>query len=113
MNSQTRHFRRLAQQAMAPVIIFTIVGYFIYHSVQGDRGILALLQLQTQLVRTENHLAQVLKQRQELEEKVALLRPANIDRDLLDQQVRLVLGYAHPDDIVILTLDKSSALGKE
>ena len=55
----------------------------------------------------------MLKNRQELEEKVGFLRPESIDRDLLDQQVRLTLGYAHPDDIVILTLDKSAPVGNE
>lgn len=113
MYSQTRHLRRLFQKVAAPLAIFSLVGYFIYHSVQGDRGVLALLQLQTRLTQVQSQLATVLKERQELEEKVCSLRPASIDRDLLDQQVRLTLGYAHPDEIVILTLDKSASVGNE
>ena len=36
-----------------------------------------------------------------LEEKVKRLRPESIDRDLLEKQVRHLLGYGHPDEVII------------
>lgn len=108
MNFDKRNFQRLSQKAIAPFLTFAVIGYFIYHSIQGDRGILAWVQLQNRLLQAQNELSQVIKVRQNLEERVRSLRPESINRDLLDQQVRLQLGYTHPDEVVILRLDTPS-----
>lgn len=104
MNFNTRNLHRLSQKAIAPFLALSVVGYFIYHSIQGDRGILAWVQLQERLTRSVAELDLVMKERQELEEKVKDLRPESINRDLLDQQVRLKLGYTRPDEVVILKI---------
>lgn len=105
MNFNTRNLYRLSQKAIAPFLALSVVGYFIYHSIQGDRGILAWVQLQERLIHSVGKLNTIMKERQELEEKVQALRPESINRDLLDQQVRLKLGYTRPDEIVILKLN--------
>ena len=105
MNLNTRNLNRLSQKAIAPFLALSVVGYFIYHSIQGDRGILAWVQLQERLTQSVLKLNTTIKERQELEEKVQALRPESINRDLLDQQVRLKLGYTRPDEVVILKLN--------
>jgi len=110
MNFNTRNLQRLSQKALAPFMVLSVMGYFIYHSIQGDRGILAWVQLQERLLHIQSDFEKITQERQELEEKVRDLRPESINRDLLDQQVRLQLGYTRPDEIVILRLDKE---GKE
>jgi cell division protein FtsB len=112
MNFKSRNFQKLSQKAIAPFFALSIIGYFIYHSIQGDRGILAWVQLQERLVLAVNQLNETVKERHALEEIVQDLRPESINRDLLDQQVRLQLGYAHPDEIVILRLDEQSNAAK-
>jgi cell division protein FtsB len=102
MTFDTRNFQRLSHKAIAPFLVFSVVGYFIYHSIQGDRGILAWMQLRGRLLHAQSQLSYIIKNRQDLEERVRLLGPENINRDLLDQQVRLYLGYTHPDEVVIL-----------
>ncbi len=37
-----------------------------------------------------------------LENKINLLRDNNLDLDLLQEQAMSILGYANPDDMVIL-----------
>ena len=106
MNFKSRNFQRLSQKAIAPFLALSIIGYFIYHSIQGDRGILAWVQLQERLGQAIYQLNDTIKERRALEEIVQDLRPESINRDLLDQQVRLQLGYTHPDEIVILRLDQ-------
>jgi cell division protein FtsB len=108
MNFDRRNFHRLSQKALAPFLTFAVIGYFIYHSIQGDRGILAWVQLQNRLLQAQSDLNHIIKVRQDLEERVRSLRPESINRDLLDQQVRLQLGYTHPDEVVILRLDNPS-----
>jgi cell division protein FtsB len=107
MNVNMRNLQRLSQKALAPFMVFCVMGYFIYHSIQGDRGILAWMQLQDRLLHVQSTLKEITQAREELEEKVQDLRPESINRDLLDQQVRLQLGYTRPDEIIILRLDKS------
>jgi cell division protein FtsB len=41
---------------------------------------------------------------------VQLLNPKSVDRDMLDEWSRRVLGYGHPDEIVI-PLDPRHAAG--
>ncbi len=108
MNFNTRNLTRLSQKAIAPFLTFAVVGYFIYHSTQGERGILAWIHLQDRLHQAQQQLDQTVNYRKILEEKVKGLRPESLNRDLLDQQVRLLLGYTHPDEIVILKLGDPS-----
>lgn len=106
MNFKSRNFQRLSQKAIAPFLALSIIGYFIYHSIQGDRGILAWVQLQERLGQAIYQLNKTVKERRALEEIVQDLRPESINRDLLDQQVRLQLGYTHPDEVVILRIEQ-------
>ena len=77
--------------------------YFGYHTVQGERGIIAYLRLNANLERTEIALRESDEVQQVLARRVGLLRPEHLDRDMLDEQARQILGLAHPDDIVIYT----------
>ncbi|MBS0271488.1 MAG: septum formation initiator family protein [Proteobacteria bacterium] len=110
MNFKSRHLQRLSQKAIAPFIVLSVLGYFVYHSVQGDRGILAWMQLQERFLKIQSELIELTQVREELEEKVQGLQPESIKRDLLDQQVRLQLGYIRPDEVVILKVDKEEEL---
>lgn len=38
-----------------------------------------------------------------LEKKVKMMRPGSIDKDLLEEQARLVLGYKSSDEITIVS----------
>jgi len=94
--------RLRARQIVGPVLAISLVAYFAYHLVQGDRGIFALWQLQAQV-----HAAQIAKAALDadtapLSRRVQLLRGDRLDRDLLDEEVRTVLNYAAPNEIVIL-----------
>jgi len=95
--------RRSLRRAITPCLGICALLYFGYHTVQGDRGIIAFLRLSANLERTELALRESGEARQVLARRVGLLRPENLDRDMLDEQARQILGLAHPDDIVIYT----------
>ena len=90
-----------ARHAIAPVLGAVLVGYFGYHMVQGDYGIIAYLHLKAKVGQAHAIESRVERDRVRLEGRVVLLRPDNLDRDLLDERARAMLNYAHPDDIVI------------
>ena len=81
------------------------VLYFGYHAVQGERGLVALLTLERQLDRAEATLRSIETGKSVLERNVALLRTSSLDRDMLEERVRIVLNYARPDEIVIMRTD--------
>ena len=97
-----REFGRVMRMGVAPALGVAVIGYFAYHLVHGDRGLVAWRDLSERIRETEAVARQVTAERQELERRVALLRPDSLDRDMLDERVREVLNLAHPDDLVIL-----------
>jgi cell division protein FtsB len=92
--------RRLAQVAW-PMLGACVAGYFVYHAVQGDRGIVAWMQLNQQIRVAQAELAKTDTERQEMEQRVALLSNSSLDLDMLEERARVMLNFAHPDDLVI------------
>ena len=78
-----------------------LAGYFVYHAVQGDRGIVAWMQLNQQIRVAETELGKTDTERQEMEQRVALLSNSSLDLDMLEERARVMLNFAHPDDLVI------------
>lgn len=93
--------RRRLRSAVVPALCAGLVAYFTIHAVQGQHGLLAWVQVAQQIERVRTDLAVAQAARAALEQKVALLRPDTLDRDMLDEQVRRVLGYVRPDEFVI------------
>ena len=93
--------RRRAKAGAAPILFSLVSAYFGYHLVEGDRGLFAYLRLTHEVDKAEAALKVADAQRQKLEQRVALLRSDALDLDMLDERSRLVLGLAHPDEVVI------------
>ena len=86
-----------------PAIGLLAIVYFAYHAVHGDRGFLAWRHLEDKVATRQAILETVRADREALEARVDRLRPESLDPDLLDETVRRVLGYGHPNDVVIPT----------
>ncbi len=78
-----------------------VAGYFIYHAVQGDRGILAWLRVNQQLEAAQVELVKSGTDRSALEQRVALLNNSSLDLDMLEERARVMLNFSDPDDVVI------------
>lgn len=93
--------RRRSRLIIAPVLGISLVGYFAYHLVQGDRGLVAWLRLTQEVRQAKATLAAVEAERQALDRRVSLLRPNHLDRDMLDERARATLNRIGPGEIVI------------
>lgn len=93
--------KRRAKDVIGPVLGFCVVGYFAYHSVEGDRGLVAYLRLTEQIQLAKAQLQELNVERKALETRVGLLRPNQLDPDMLDERARLLLNLARPDEIII------------
>lgn len=93
--------RKRARQITLPVLGACVAGYFVYHAVQGDRGIIAWMVLNQQIREAQAVEAELAAERATLERRAALLRPDSLDPDLLEERARLMLNFAHADELVI------------
>lgn len=90
-----------ASQVFVPLMGAAMLTYFGYHAVQGDRGLIAWWNLRYEIEKTNYELAEVTAQKQALEHRVSLLRPGSLDRDMVEERVRLMLGSVSPADTII------------
>jgi len=98
--------RYALREACLPAVFACVFAYLGYHLVQGELGLLAWAQLEQRLDTLEREAVDLRTERQNLEHQVTLLRPNGLDPDMLDEQARAVLGYLHPQDVLILTEDR-------
>ena len=105
-----RELKVRAKQILGPVIGVSMVMYFAYHAVQGDRGILALGQLRGEVNTLQAQVLDVREARFELDKKVQMLRAESLDPDLLDEQARLQLGYGRTDELVVIFHQNDTSL---
>jgi cell division protein FtsB len=98
-----RQFKHQARGLLWPGICLLATFYFGYHALQGDRGLIAYAQTATEIKRMQAELETLRSERSRMEHRVALLHPEHIDPDMLDEQVRRVLGLAHPDELIVFS----------
>jgi cell division protein FtsB len=94
--------RRRARFLVGPFLGFALASYFVYHTVEGDRGLRAWRDINQQLRVASDQFATVEAERDALEHKVAGLNPNHVDPDLLDQQIRMQLDLVSPSDIILM-----------
>ncbi len=93
--------RRRARQITIPVIGACVLGYFAYHTVQGDRGLLSYWRMTQEVHRAEATLEGIRNHRQVMDRRVSLLRAKGLDLDMLDQQARVLFNLLDRNDLMI------------
>jgi cell division protein FtsB len=98
--------RKRARRVLIPLVLYSIsaavVGYFVYHAHNGARGVEAKKQFEAQADELSKELEDLKRVRSEWERRIALLRSDQIDRDLLEERARIMLGRVHRNDLVII-----------
>ena len=84
------------------IFCLLIIGYFTYHLLQGERGVISMLRLERQITHSDQQLQSLRQEREALEKHVQLLHPNHVDPDMLDEQARRSLGYAGRNEVMVL-----------
>jgi cell division protein FtsB len=79
------------------------VGFFVWQAESGNRGLEAKKVLKIRAYGLTRELAAVRAERATWEHRVTLLKSDQIDRDLLEERARIVLGRVHANDVVVIT----------
>jgi cell division protein FtsB len=99
--------RRRARAVLLPLLLYSvsaaIVGYFVDHAHHGGHGLEAKQQLKARARELSREVEALKTERVEWERRIALLRSDQIDRDLLEERARALLGRVHRNDLVIIT----------
>lgn len=85
-----------------PVLGLMVLGYFAYHALVSDRGLVAYFRFQRELITAQEELDAVREHKATLEKRVNALSSKAVDADLLDEYARHTLGYADPKEVMIL-----------
>lgn len=94
--------KKSISQFLMTFLSFLLFTYFAYHLVHGDRGYFAWKGLEKKLEAAQVKYDQKMADRLALENRVRLLRPDNLDLDMLDERARVVLGFVKPQEKVIV-----------
>ncbi len=94
--------RLRVRHMIGPLIGICSIVYFGFHVVHGERGLLTYWRLKQVIAETQPLLVEAQLQRQLLDNRVSLLRPDNLDPDMLEERARVMLNFGYANDIVIL-----------
>ena len=84
-------------------VLAVLIGYFAFHALTGDKGLLTTREREATLAEDEAQLKTLRAERADLEQRVQLLSETNLSRDLLEERAHVLLGFADPRDYVIRT----------
>jgi cell division protein FtsB len=82
------------------ILLCLSLVYFIFHILQGERGLFALLKKQKELKEAESSIHILLEEKKTMERRVQLLG-REVDLDMLEERVRTQLNYVYPNEKVI------------
>ncbi len=98
--------RVLVRSLALPLALYSVAGaaaaYFIWHGVNGQRGLKAGEEFEHKLaeLRLERDLLKL--QQLHWESRIALIKGEKVDADILDEETRKRLGRVQKNDVVIL-----------
>jgi cell division protein FtsB len=79
-----------------------LIGYFGVNAYNGNRGLKAKEDIDRQMTALTAELDRLKAEQARWERRIALLKADDLDPDMLDEQARLLLDYADPNDLTLM-----------
>jgi cell division protein FtsB len=97
--------RKRLRAVVFPLVLYCLSGaadtYFIWHAVNDERGLKTNEDYERQIASLRGNLTDLQSDSTSWARRIALLRGATIDRDLLDEEARARLGRADKNDLIV------------
>jgi len=93
--------RRIPPGLAVTAICLGLIGYFVWHGTKGPRSFANYERLQVKIAMLEDKLAAARARREAFDHRVNLLRPENVDPDLVDELARQELDFAAEGDLIV------------
>ena len=83
------------------VLTGTLMMFFGFHTIVGERGLMARADIDREIQAARETLALLDKQNHFLEQRIRLLRSGAIDADILAETARANVGMYNENDVII------------
>ena len=93
--------RRFIVLIGSSLLLSSVVMFFGFHILAGDRGILARPELDRRIMLAEEKLDLLNKHHDFLSHRIHLLQAGSLDADMLAETARAELGLYSPNDVII------------
>jgi cell division protein FtsB len=97
---------RVFAAMVLPAVCGAVMAYFGYYAIWGGRGVLALEDAQAQLGVRQEQLAQLRDQRVRLQHRISLMKPGQVDPDLVEELARGELMDGQPGEVAVPRKDR-------
>lgn len=87
---------------LRPLLAVFAVFYLLFHALHGERGIYAWIRDQRELRALQTEFEATKAERETVERRVRHLRDGSIDPDLLDEQMRRMMGVMKQGEVMVL-----------
>ena len=92
--------------ALYPLLLYCLSGligtYFVWHAVNGERGLKTKDEYERKIAALTSELDGLKAEHALWNNRIALLSGRVIDRDILDEEARAVLGRVRRDELIVL-----------
>ena len=99
--------RTRLRSIVLPIAFYLVLGvtsgYLVWGASNGEHGLNAKLKFDAEAAELMAQLSVLKDERARWERRVASLRPASVDRDLLDEEAHAKLDRVAKDEVVIFT----------
>jgi cell division protein FtsB len=90
-----------------PIFLFLLSGasgsYFVWHALNGERGLNTKVAYKAKIDGLSAEHSRLLAVRERMERRIAMLQTDQVDRDILEEEAKLVLGRIGKSDLLIMT----------
>jgi cell division protein FtsB len=94
-------FKRILKGVLVPAVFLAVSGYFAWHAVHGERGLMARDKRQGDIAAARAELQRAEGERDAMERRVAGLRGDRLDRDQLEERARSLLNMVGRDEVIV------------
>ena len=94
-------FKRVLKGLLVPALFLALSGYFGWHAMHGERGLMARDQRQMDIAAARSELGRAEAERDAMERRVTGLRGDRLDRDQLEERARSLLNMVGRDEVVV------------
>jgi cell division protein FtsB len=98
--------RRRLRSFLLPLMLYAVsaggIGYFLHNAKIGQRGLDAKQVMKVEIYELTQNLEAAKAERSDWDRRLALMRADQVDRDLLEERSRILLGRVHKNDLVIV-----------
>ncbi|MEO0878674.1 MAG: septum formation initiator family protein [Pseudomonadota bacterium] len=93
--------KRFVLDVVLPALIACWVASIAYGAISGVSGYGAVAELKKERTDRQAELDALIDRRLVLGRRADMLNPSQLDLDMVEERIRVVLGYAHQDDVIL------------